>query len=321
MTITVAAPNQQIDFAAALAELRGRYLLEALRQAVLCLPVPAVDRELEAYVPSRCLSSLAARGMRGEAVFPVPVVLAANPYLIGFYRLLYGYSQKEFYTAASGIAPFKRMEEKGVLPPNLVPRLPALCAAMCEAGALLLNGIGADEIASLLLHELTLLTLGPQLRGGANVRRGGRAIREVFDAIHHIVGASAVETSHKQIKLINAAGRAVSIEFASDPDIVIKTEMQPGQFRLVVAIEVKGGADFSNIHNRIGEAEKSHQKARNAGYTECWTVHNVTPFDHSMARAESPTTSRFYKLSDLISQCGDDYEDFKNRVISLSGIR
>jgi hypothetical protein len=29
--------------------------------------------------------------------------------------------------------------------------------------------------------------------------------------------------------------------------------------------------DFSNIHNRIGEAEKSHQKARQTGYTEVAT--------------------------------------------------
>jgi hypothetical protein len=32
-----------------------------------------------------------------------------------------------------------------------------------------------------------------------------------------------------------------------------------------VAVEIKGGKDYSNIHNRIGEAEKSHQKAKKEG--------------------------------------------------------
>jgi hypothetical protein len=39
--------------------------------------------------------------------------------------------------------------------------------------------------------------------------------------------------------------------------------------RSLAAIEIKGGRDYSNIHNRIGEAEKSHQKAEKQGYVEC----------------------------------------------------
>jgi hypothetical protein len=82
---------------------------------------------------------------------------------------------------------------------------------------------------------------------------------------------------------------------------IIREEMAPGKYRQLIAIEVKGGTDFSNIHNRIGEAEKSHQKARAEGYAECWTVVNVDRIDLDMARRESPSTHRFYRLSDLES--------------------
>lgn len=79
-------------------------------------------------------------------------------------------------------------------------------------------------------------------------------------------------------------------------------------------------SDFSNIHNRIGEAEKSHQKARAAGYNECWTVVNVDNVDMEMAHRESPSTSRFYRISQILAGKGAEYEDFRNRVISLTGI-
>ncbi len=97
--------------------------------------------------------------------------------------------------------------------------------------------------------------------------------------------------------------------------------MSAGTFRELVAVEVKAGSDFSNIHNRIGEAEKSHQKAKALGYSECWTVVNVDRIDMEMAKRESPTTNRFYRISDLTSEEGADYRDFRDRVISLTGIK
>ena len=45
------------------------------------------------------------------------------------------------------------------------------------------------------------------------------------------------------------------MEFAADPDICIREELPSGKFRNLVAIEIKGGKDYSNVHNRIGEAE------------------------------------------------------------------
>ena len=83
---------------------------------------------------------------------------------------------------------------------------------------------------------------------------------------------------------------------------------------------MKGGKDFSNVHNRLGEAEKSHQKARHRGYTECWTVVNVDNIDLDLGKRESPSTDRFYRLSSLIAGVGEDFEDFRDRVVALTGI-
>jgi hypothetical protein len=313
-------PDLQIGFAGMLAAIRSSTLQDALGETVGGLSVPDIDRELAAYVPPDSLSALAAHGLRGEMIFPVPVVLTANPRLLGYYRLLYGYSQKEFYTAKTGGSRFKSMEERGRFVKVQMTELAGLCVALCGAGALLLSGIGTAKVSAALLDDLTLLTLGPQLRGGANVRKGTVGILTVFNAIHDIVKDHVVELSATNIGITNAAGRRVLITFASDPDIIIREEMRQDQFRHVVAVEVKAGSDFSNIHNRIGEAEKSHQKAKAGGYAECWTVVNVDNIDIKMAHQESPSTNHFYRISALVKASGGEYQDFRDRVISLTGI-
>jgi hypothetical protein len=319
MTIKVPLPDTQIDFAAALAETRRLYLQDALSETVKVVAVPDIDRELAAHVPASSLTVLAAHGLRGELVFPVPAILTANPRLLGYYRLLYGYSQKEFYDGATGLGRFKSMEERGVIRKAIASEIPALASCLCEAGALLVAGIGTTKINAALLDDLTLLTLGPQLRGGANVRKGAAGIRTVFNAIHDIVAGSVTALADTRIEIKNATGRTVLIEFAPDPDIIIREEMRTGVYREIIAIEVKAGSDFSNIHNRIGEAEKSHQKAKANGYVECWTVVNVDKIDIAMAKRESPSTNRFYRISDLVAASGDEYQDFRDRVISLTG--
>jgi len=253
-------------------------------------------------------------------VFPVPVILNASPRLLGYYRLLYGYSQKEFYTTATGLGSFQSMEKSGTLTVSNGEKLEEMCKALAQAGELLLQGIGTKRISPATLHDLTLLTLGPQLRGGANVKRGAVGIQAVFKVIEDIVGTSEPSMGTQEIEIVNAAGRTVLIQFASDPDIVIQEKM-PTDFRKLIAIEVKGGMDFSNIHNRIGEAEKSHQKAKRNGFVECWTVVNVDKFDAAIAKHESPTTNRFYRIADLVSGKGDAYQDFRDRIISLTGIK
>ncbi|MCR4289358.1 MAG: XcyI family restriction endonuclease [Candidatus Scalindua sp.] len=315
--INIPAPELQIDFSFAIGQIRSVYLQDALSKAVDKIDLPTLDNQLAEYVPQSNLKALAKRGLRGELVFPAPCMLEADPFLLGYYRLLLGFSQKEFYTKRFGVSGFKSMEVKGTLSATNQVKLSDLCKGMVGSACALLDGIGIDRVSKELLDDLTLLTVGPQLRGGANVKKGVAGIVDVFESIHGIVKHAATKSTSSKIQIINAADRKVFIEFAPDPDIVIREEMNTNSIRNVIAIEVKGGTDFSNIHNRVGEAEKSHQKAKADGYVECWTVVNVDRIDMDMARRESPSTNRFYRISALKSGEGGEYEDFKNRGLNL----
>lgn len=315
-------PELQVSFAVSLKQFRATYLQNALLETVSKLQITQIDRELAELVSPSDLSTLAQYGLRGELLFAVPSVLRANPFLLGYYRLLMGYSQKEFYGSDKGFNAgyFKNMEQKGVISKLAEPDITALCKAFCNSASFLLAGVGPLKVSRDLLDDLALLTVGPQLRGGANNQRGIAGIILVFEVIREIVSHAAVEVSDTAIKISNATGRPCLIEFAADPDIIIREEMTAEHDRNIVAIEVKSGTDISNIHNRIGEAEKSHQKAKRRGFNECWTVLNVSKFDLKKAKYESPTTNIFYSLHELVLRQGDEYEDFKRRIISLTSI-
>jgi hypothetical protein len=319
--IHIPVPELQINFSKMLKEIREKYLQEALNNTIDTIELARLDRELSEFVPAKKLTALAKYGIRGERIYPVPYLLESNPYLLGYYRLLLGFSQKEFYGAAFGVSGFKTMEEKGIISERNKSNLSDLCKSLIKSAIVLIDGIGADNLNSKILDDLTLLTIGPQLRGGANVQKGTAGIVDVFKAIYNIVEHSIVFSDTHSIELKNAAGRKVLIEFASDPDITIREEISGNKYRNIIAIEVKGGKDFSNIHNRVGEAEKSHQKAKQSGYVECWTVVNVDRIDIEMAKRESPSTNTFYQLSALQSATGGEYQDFKDNIISLTGIR
>jgi hypothetical protein len=311
-------PDLQIDFSACLAAAREAYLIDALSAVVGALDIPQLDAELAKVVPADCMRTLASAGLRAEYVFPVPSVLRGNPRLLSYYRLLLGHSQKLFYQACNGTGPYRCMEDAGTLP-ACVP-LDSLCAELARGLCLLVKGIGAKRITIGLLDDLTLLTLGPQLRGGVNVRKGRAGIQAILDLIHPIVRRSVLKRDDRKLVLRNAAGRHVFIEFASDPDIVIREVIARNEYRNIIAIEVKGGTDFSNIHNRVGEAEKSHQKARLAGYVECWTIVNVHKLDEETARSESPTTNRFFCLPEIAQPGSKEYRAFRNRILALTGL-
>jgi hypothetical protein len=167
---------------------------------------------------------------------------------------------------------------------------------------------------------LTLLTLGPQLRGGVLNVYGAQAVAIVFGLIRSIVGDNIISHDSQYIRVRNAAGRVVEIEFASDPDIRIREQLPSNRYRNLVAIEIKGGADRSNIHNRLGEAEKSHQKARKQGFVECWTIIKVSGLDESVAKKESPSTDRFYDLNYLTISKSEQLVDFIEHLRSILGI-
>jgi len=321
MTLNLPSPDLQVSFALKLIEARTELLQDALKTTVQALDIENLDKQLAKHAPRAGLSVLASQGLRGELVFPVPLVLESKPRLLGYYRLLFGYSKKLFYTTATGMGQFKGMEERDNLTARNRSGLPALCQHLGEVGAMLLAGVGTTSASDQFLDDLTLLTLGPQFRGSANVDIGVEGIEVVFGIVREIVREAIEDEDENQLKLKNAAGRIVHIEVAADPDIRIVEIMTSGAERHLIAIEVKGGRDFSNIHNRVGEAEKSHQKARADGFTECWTVVNVDRTNFEQAKRESPSTDRFYTISDLLDQSSQIYCDFRDRIQALTGVR
>lgn len=261
------APRLQAAFAYTLKELRSRCLQDALFATIKCMKIAEIDKQLAQYVSDHDLALMAQFGLRGEVLFAVPVILEKNPYLLGYYRLLMGYSQKEFYgnDKGFGASSFKSMEKAGKISKAVLEDIPDLCTAFCGAASLLLQQLEPLKPSKELFDDLTLLTVGPQLRGGANNQRGSDGIHQLFEIIRKIVVHAAPEVNEGSIEMKNATGRKVLIEFSADPDITIREEMSPEEFRNIVAIEVKSGTDISNIHNRIGEAEKVIKKPARLG--------------------------------------------------------
>ena len=319
MTLKLPSSKPQANVASYLEEFRKLYFQQALSNAIEAVDLRVINKELDALAPAGDLRKLASRGIRGEFLFAVPTILATKPNLLGYYRLLLGYSQKEFYQK-SKLGRFERLESKGELPERLKGQVDELCRALIERASELLRDIGFNKLTLELLDDLSLLTLGPQMRGSLNTRIGKVANRTVFEIIQHIVAHAVDTTTESRLELTNASKRSVIIAFSADPDISIVEQISANRRKNVIAIEIKGGTDKSNIWNRLGEAEKSHQSAKQSGFVEFWTIYNVPNLDLAMAREKSPATNRFYSLIELSSQTSEEFADFRDRLLSLVGI-
>ena len=319
MSLNLPSSKLQAAVASALETFRRLYLQQALSETIKTLDLSELNGELDEFAPAEDLTKLASLGVRGEFVFSVPCLLRANPRLLGYYRLLLGYSQKEFFYK-SKLGRFAGMEEKGKLSPGVTGEIEDLCRSFCQRSSELLADIGPERISLDLLDDLTLLTLGPQLRGSNNTRIGRLAIEAVFELIQGIVAPAIQKQDSNRLELRNAAKRKVIIAFSADPDIGITEALSKTSTRNIVAIEIKGGADASNIWNRLGEAEKSHQSAKRRGFVEFWTIYNLPTLDLIKAREKSPTTNRFYSLPELLTSSSSAFEDFRDRLVSLVGI-
>jgi hypothetical protein len=108
---SVPDPLLQVSFSQALTRARRDFLQEALQDAVAGSDLRTLDEEAHALAPALALRLLASRGLRAELVFALPSLLTLNPRLLAYYRLVLGFSQKEFYTRATGLAAYKRAEE------------------------------------------------------------------------------------------------------------------------------------------------------------------------------------------------------------------
>lgn len=311
----VLIPELQVSFSNRLKTIRELYLSHSLINTIKELNIKDLDNELAQFVSEVSLKKVALFSLRGENIFPVPSLLKRNPFLVGYYRLLLGFSQKEFYTKGPfGI--FKTMEEKGICSIRNESELPEFCRSLISSLEYLVNEL--NDLTPKLITELQLLTIGPQLRGGMNNVYGQMATEKTFVLIKEIVKAYVVSSTPTSIEIVNDTGRKVNISFSSDPDIEI-SEVLASHQRGLVSIEIKGGKDFSNVHNRIGEAEKSHQKAKQRGYFEFITILNVD-VDYTFLKQESPTTSHFFNLGRLLNPGSTEYIEFYNILLSILSI-
>jgi len=312
----VPSPSLQIRFYERLQGIRARYLHNALARAIEHLSIKDLNDELAEYANQESLNILARSGVRGEVFYAVPELLNTDPFLLGYYRMLYGFSQKEFYKREH-FGPFKGMEEFGRISPAIAESIPELCRRCGRIAAELIGGIDDHSLET--VRDLQILTLGPQLRGSQNTRLGKDATLEVYQLLKQILGKYIRKQTKRHFQIVNDSRREVTIEFTSDPDIRI-VEHLPSSDRLLASIEIKGGADFSNIHNRLGEAEKSHQKALFLGSNERWTIHRVQIPPEKASKA-SPTTTAFFNLDAIQIPGSAQGIEFREKLASVLSIR
>ncbi len=291
--------------------------MDALSEALRKLDPSKVKEQVGQYVPADVQKLLASAGLRDEYVFPVPAVIEQKPSLIGYYRLLLGAPQKSFYKGTTGMGMFKSMEERGTKSEKQAMRVTDFCKAMAEPLAELVRQI--PNFADRDLRELPLLTFGSQLQGSNNTQIGKKAMQEIFVAITETVDNHVVKREANRLTLKNAAGRAVYISLSHNPDVYIQEQVE-NRIHNKVAIEVKGGTDVSNAHNRAGEAEKSHLKAKQKRFVEFWTIISKTGLEMFKLAQESQTTNQWFDVTELLAREGKDWEDFRQRLATAVGI-
>lgn len=312
------ASSRQVIFHQMLVAARKIWLLDALSAALKEIDPARLKREIGETVPGDAQQILASAGIRDEHVFPVPAIIETDPRLVGYYRLLLGVSQKRFYAKATGMGQFKTMELRGMIRESQKAGLPDFCRAMTHTLGEMVRQL-SPRITARDIAELPLLTLGAQFYGSNNNAIGRLAILDVFASIREIVKRHIVNEDARKLTLRNSAGRLVVIALASDPDVRIQEQFGK-EFQNKVAIEIKGGTDQSNAHNRAGEAEKSHQKAKREGFRDFWTIIAKTGLDVNKLRSESPMTNSWFDAPHILGRRGTDWEEFRIRTASAIGI-
>lgn len=316
MTFDVPYPEKAIRFRQLLAASRQTVLREALSEVLAVTDPALVAAQLDELAPEAARTSLVESGVPPALVFVVPEVLRRRPSLLGYYRLLMGTSQKAFYRSSTGLSRFRALEVRDHVPPALVASLPELCAALNGQLAQLVEQIA--PVSMLDIEQLPLLTLGVQFDGGLRVGIGEMATQELFVLMRTLLEQHLEAETTSTLTLRNASGREVRIALSSDPDVSI-TEVFGADEQLNVAIEIKGGTDRSNAHNRAGEAEKSHQKVKGVA-RDFWTVIALKGMNLDHLRTESPTTNEWFDLTELLAREGESFDRFAARLSGAVGV-
>lgn len=318
MNFTPISPDTAISLFEALFTARALQLQPALDNAVQAVGVPTIDAELHRLVPTPALNYLARLHLRGELVFPIPSIILHAPRLIGYYRMLLGISKKDFSQKNKlGYGRWLNAEVKDELPRKLVPFVEELCEALITP---LNELVEATKRLKALddrdLNDLALLTLGPSLQGGRNNIIGKQAATGIFDALRSLVALWITLDTSTLIQFQPPTGRSFELALASDPDVRLDEIQQLGaasgpKRRHLVAIEIKGGRDKANAHNRAGEAEKSHIKAADAGYSERWTMMVLQGLDRQRLQSETPSSTKLLDVDQITHKDGSDWDALK----------
>ena len=314
-------PGKQVYLAAFLSRIRENGgLRQCVRDAARDIDATELRRQLENFVPADGLQALQGSGIRDEEVFVVPAVLNHSPGTLIYYRLLLGVSQKQFYSPKSGLKIFRPLEDRQEITQAAKNLLDEFCCDMNSALRDLIHALPAASLHDDIDH-LPLLTLGAQADGSWRGQIGAKATKGVFEAMKAIVRGQGKPFSETDISITvtNNSQREVTLALAPDPDVVIREDVR-GSVVYKVAIEIKGGTDYANLHNRAGEAEKSHQKARNSGAQDCWTVITLERANLDLLKKESPTTREWIDIQQVLDRSGSGWSRLETLTLSAMGI-
>jgi len=301
-----------IDLYQALLDARRLYLQPALGIAVANIGVVRIDAELQLLVPEPALNHLARLGLRGERVFPVPSIITHTPSLLGYYRMLLGFSKKEFQKR--GFRMWVAVEEKNMLSDKFKGDLEQFCTTLIEPLTDLVYAMNRFEDRD--LSDLALLTLGPTLQGGRNNVIGSKAEKQVFQLLRQLVQPWIVFEKGPLIRFTLPEGKTFELINRSDPDICLHAGTGITNSPLL-AIEIKGGGDASNAHNRAGEAEKSHLKAAAIGYSHLWTIIRMPQGQRERFHKETLSSTAVFEFDVVVGQSGEDWLSFQQKFLAI----
>jgi hypothetical protein len=302
-----------IELYEALIDARRLYLQPAISEAIKKVGVITIDKELHRLVPTQALNHLAQLGLRGELVFPVPSIIKHSPSLLGYYRMLLGFSKKEFLKRGYGA--WIKAEENEQLSNFNEQNLEQYCSYLIDYLTTLIDAMNQFEERD--LSDLTLLTLGPTLQGGRNTIIGSNAEKQIFQIFQQLVQPWATYSNWPLIRFTSPNQQTFELINKSDPDISLRVGSGTNSTPLL-AIEVKGGGDASNAHNRAGEANKSHIKATVVGYHHRWTLIQIPPGKRKQITDETPSSTEIFEFNEIIQQSGSDWIQFKHKFFSLT---
>jgi len=240
--------------------------------------------------------------------------------------MLLGVSKKDFSQANKlGYGPWAGAEDRNVISRTLEPYVEDFCRALVKP---LVELVDATKPLKPLddrdLNDLALLTLGPTLQGGRNNLIGRQASVDVFAALYGLVGPWLTLDTPARVQFQTPHGVMYELLVGSDPDISLsQLVMDDGHVTtryLIIAMEIKGGEDVSNAHNRVGEAEKSHLKAKAQGYRDRWTIMVMRGLDRRRLADETPSSTQLFDARAIRQQSGADWDSFRRLFGTIIGV-